>query len=322
MRSSRPFETKPQRWPSWRFSSSWRRPCGVVLAAPLTPGERRSSSTFRAHEVDGGLLPGVRDGVRLAVDLDVLAALQAAVAQLLEEGQQPLLAGEAGAGVLGSQALAGRLEGGPGGPEAVPAPAGGLVRLLARDQVIVTPGEAVDALRAFDEALEEVGREEGALGVDGRKTRPPPLPGPHAAPRREVDVGAQHVDGELGLDAVAGSLALHGFADAFVGLQDGGPRCRGRSSKAGRKVGEVFEQAPQRSAGPDPRGRWRSVRRSAGFRVAVRRPRPVLPRIREGDEPAILGQQGSLACGVLVVRCGTGGARGWPSCASSRPACE
>jgi hypothetical protein len=137
--------------------------------------------------VDQGVLPDVGDGVRLAVDFRVLRGLQAAVAQLLEEGQQPLLAGEAGAGVLGSQALAGGLEGGPGGLEAVPDPAGGLVRSLAGDQVVGLRAEAVDAFRAFDEALEEVGWEEGAFGMDGREDgaggtghqpNPPPTSGP------------------------------------------------------------------------------------------------------------------------------------------------
>jgi hypothetical protein len=129
----------------------------------------------------------------LALDLEGLGGLQAAVAELAEEGQQPLLSGEAGAGVFVSQGLAGRLERGPGGLQAVPASAGGLVRLLPTDEVVGLGGEAVDPLRAFDEALQEVGREEAALGLDAREEaaagagHQPALPrsfGPGVAGRR------------------------------------------------------------------------------------------------------------------------------------------
>src|SRR4029450_1728177 len=97
-------------------------------------------------EVDRGLLPHVRDWVRPPLDLGVLCGLEAAVAQLLEEREQPLLPRKARAGGFGLEALARVLESCPRGQEAVPASAGGFVGLFAVDKVVGLGGEAVDAL--------------------------------------------------------------------------------------------------------------------------------------------------------------------------------
>jgi hypothetical protein len=63
--------------------------------------------------VDRRVLPDVGDRVRVAFDLEALAGRQAAVAQLLEERQKPLVPGEAGGGVRFLQVGRGSLERGP-----------------------------------------------------------------------------------------------------------------------------------------------------------------------------------------------------------------
>ena len=86
--------TKPHRCSSERFSSSCTRLCGLLRAAPATPARRVVEIDAAADEVDRRVLPEMGDRVALAIDLNGFGDGQAAVAQFLEERQQPAFARE------------------------------------------------------------------------------------------------------------------------------------------------------------------------------------------------------------------------------------
>ena len=86
----RPLMTKPQRCSSERFRSSCTRPCGEWWRRRRHPASAVERDVA-ADEVDRDVLPGVRDRVGLALDLDRLRGLQPPVAELLEEHEQPAL---------------------------------------------------------------------------------------------------------------------------------------------------------------------------------------------------------------------------------------
>src|ERR1700719_3409318 len=89
-----------------------------------------------ADKMNGGLLPGVADCVRLAADFLCLGCLKAPVVEQLEHGQEPALTGETRAGISSRQFLAGGLKVGPRGLQAVPCSIGRFADLLSRSQMI------------------------------------------------------------------------------------------------------------------------------------------------------------------------------------------
>src|SRR5438477_8276607 len=75
----------------------------AVRAGPAGPrhaGQAPIQVHVEADQMDRRVLPGVRNGVRFPIDLDRLRWQQATVAQLLEQGHQPLLAGRGGRRVV------------------------------------------------------------------------------------------------------------------------------------------------------------------------------------------------------------------------------
>jgi len=127
-----------------------------------------------AHQVDGRRQlrrsPGVRDCVALALDLNGFGRLQPPVAQLLKQRQQPAFARQRSARVALFQPSPAGLESRPGPLQVVPRTVDGLIDLLA-GEVIVFGSQAVQALVAGQNALQEIHRQQGAFGVDGEKRR-------------------------------------------------------------------------------------------------------------------------------------------------------
>jgi len=104
--------------------------------------------------------------------------------ELVEEDEEPALAGQRRSRVARGEAGAGVAEGGPGADEPAPG-AGDLLRqALVRAQVVARRVEAGKLAVAGGEALEEVGREEGALAAHGGEGLP--AAGAHQAAGRRT----------------------------------------------------------------------------------------------------------------------------------------
>ena len=91
-----------------------------MWAGAIGTGYAAVEVDVEAQKVDHGVLPVVRDRVRLAVDLHRLSGDQAAVAEFLEQGKQPFFARWPGGRVSGRQFGEGALEPGPDAGEPVP----------------------------------------------------------------------------------------------------------------------------------------------------------------------------------------------------------
>ena len=133
------------------------------FAAPVQP-------LAEGDQVNGRLLPHVADGVRRAVVALKSAALnlQSAVAQFLEEHQQPAFTRQLRARVRFRQFTPLVVEAQPRAQAAVPRPVDRLVEPLAGQQVILLGAQPVD-LAAVGDALQEIGRQQAAFGFDGGK---------------------------------------------------------------------------------------------------------------------------------------------------------
>lgn len=122
-----------------------------------------------ADEVDGRVLPAVRDGVAASLELEGLGGLEASVAEFLEERQQPLLTGECGARVRRRELLRGRAETFPHAEHAVPRAADGFVELLTAAEVVGVRRQSRNLAVALREAIQEVRGQQCAFGGDGFK---------------------------------------------------------------------------------------------------------------------------------------------------------
>ena len=119
-----------------------------------------------ADQVDRRLFPGVADGVVNAARGQLALERQPAVAQLLEQDQQPALPRQRDAGVARGQAAPLLIEALPHAETAVPRAVDRLVEPLAGRQMIVGRGQAVQRA-AVGDALQQVRRQDRALGLDG-----------------------------------------------------------------------------------------------------------------------------------------------------------
>ncbi len=122
-----------------------------------------------ADQVNERVLPVVRDSVRLAVDLDRLGRDQSAVAELLEQREQPFLARRARRRVGGRQLRQQRLEARPNADESVPGSIDRFVQLLALGQVVGGRCQAVESGIAGDDALEQIRGEDRSLRANSRE---------------------------------------------------------------------------------------------------------------------------------------------------------
>ena len=122
-----------------------------------------------ADEVNGRVLPAVRDGVAASLELEGLGGLQATVAEFLEERQQPLLASERGARVGGGELLRAGSKTFPHTEHAVPRATDGFVEFFTAAEVVGVGREAGDFLVALRETVQEIRGQQCALGGDGFK---------------------------------------------------------------------------------------------------------------------------------------------------------
>jgi len=112
------------------------------------------------------MTPAVRDGIRLGIDRLRFAGLQAAILQLLKKREQPLLASDGGGRFRLGQFFESLLEGGPCARKTVPGAVDGLVQPFPREMVAAI-GDTRNVLVPPREPLQEISRQEPALGADG-----------------------------------------------------------------------------------------------------------------------------------------------------------
>ena len=134
----------------------------------LDAGAAAVQRDVAADQMDRRVVPAVGDGIRLAVDTDAAPQRQQPpVAQLVEQRQQPALAGDRGARVGTGQYGLGAAEGGPGGAAGVPGTIRRLGDPLARQQMVALRLQTLYILAAAgaDQAFEQIGRQQRALGA-------------------------------------------------------------------------------------------------------------------------------------------------------------
>jgi len=121
-----------------------------------------------ADKVDEGLVVLVGDRVLLAPD-DVRAgaAVESAVAELAEQGQEPAVPGEGGGVVVGVEPADVRLEGLPGAEEVGVGAADDLAEAGAGGEPVVGVAGAGEAGGVADEPFDEIGGQQAAFGGDG-----------------------------------------------------------------------------------------------------------------------------------------------------------
>jgi len=119
-----------------------------------------------ADEVDRGMAPEVRDRIALAVDFEGGVALQAPVAQLVEQREQPAVARQAGGRVSLRKALQLFAEARPQRREPVPGAVGGLVDALALRQVVLLGADAGQLCIEVRNAGDKLRGQEQAFGFD------------------------------------------------------------------------------------------------------------------------------------------------------------
>src|SRR5262245_42020852 len=120
----------------------------------------------------------MREGIRLAGDLDGASGLQAAKAKLLEEDEEPPLPRKRRSRVVFWEVAAGIAELDPCADETIPGADDCLVQREVR-QVVVLGTHATEIPVTLRYPLQEVGRQETALGAD----------------RLKEAAGAAHADG-------------------------------------------------------------------------------------------------------------------------------
>ena len=146
-----------------------------LLHQAVRAAARRAGHTRRepveihaaSHEMRRDARRGMRDGVRLALDLDGRGTRQASVAELLKQRQQPALAGCDRAGVVSGQLLYFGPEAGPQPGEAAPGAACGLAQALAGRESVVRGLQSFEPRAWVADALEQIVRQDGALRADG-----------------------------------------------------------------------------------------------------------------------------------------------------------
>jgi hypothetical protein len=97
------------------------------------------------------------------------------------------IAGQSPGRVTGREVLAGVIEGAPGGGEAGPSACDALVEALAVVEVIVARSEPVERAVTIRDPLEQVGRQQAALRVDGLEQ----ITGPQSAPAYTLPAGSR-----------------------------------------------------------------------------------------------------------------------------------
>ena len=196
------------------------------------------------------MLPGVADREDLVAVVGGDAGVQpgeAAVAVLVEQRQQPVLDGEAGAGrAVGRPSVAQRA---PGALEVVPVPFGGVLDGADADDVVVGGRGRGDVL-AVGDADEHVGGEQRRrrCGSDGEdlgawRWRASALaPGPLSGGVGQVDVDAEDVGVARRGDGQAADRLVDGAADPAVRLAElGGELLRRARLTSGRDRVEAVE---------------------------------------------------------------------------------
>jgi hypothetical protein len=118
-----------------------------------------------ADEVDRDVVPGVRDGIGLAVDLDGAGSLQTAEAQLFEKDEEPPLSRQCRSGVGFGEVATCVAELHPGPDETIPGADDRLVQWEV-GEVIVLCAYATEVPITVRDPLEEIGGQEAALGAD------------------------------------------------------------------------------------------------------------------------------------------------------------
>jgi len=141
-----------------------------VRASPLGPAAVQVVA--EGDQVDRHGLPPVADGVgeRACVGRvqrqAAAGVLQAAVAQFLEQDQQPALARQCRAAIARRQRLPLRRKAPPRAQAAVPRAVDRLVEPLACEQVVSLRRQPIQPA-ALSDALEQVRRQDAAFGFDG-----------------------------------------------------------------------------------------------------------------------------------------------------------
>ncbi len=186
-----------------------------ALAAPV-------QRLAKAHQVDGRLFPQVADGVGCPVVALQPAALklQATKAQFLKEHQQPAFARQRHAAVVRGQPAPLLIEAQPGAQAAIPRPVDGLVEALARQQVVVLRAQPLDCA-AIGDALEQVGGQQAALGLDGGKGGAGD--GLHNSSHPRFFAGAQNDKPEASPVILSAAKELFRSARFFAGAQNDKP---------------------------------------------------------------------------------------------------
>ncbi|HWQ34037.1 MAG TPA: hypothetical protein VNQ79_14400 [Blastocatellia bacterium] len=92
---------------------------------------------FRADQMNRRLLPGVRDGIASAINLDGFRGLQPAIPEFTEERQQPLFARQCGAGISRGQRRERFLKNCPRAEQPVPGLVDRFVKSDIADEVVI-----------------------------------------------------------------------------------------------------------------------------------------------------------------------------------------
>ena len=164
-------------------------------------------------EVDRDGAPEVRDRVVGAVNVDAPGERQPPVAEFLEEGEQPAVAGQPRRGVGLAEHRRCGPEGGPGAKQAVPGAVDDLVQPLAAPEVVGVRGEPAQRLLLVRDPPQEVRGQDRPLGPHGRERVA--ASGLHQVVLRrllrqwEVEEEAEDIRRELRLDGYPGVRAGH-----------------------------------------------------------------------------------------------------------------
>jgi hypothetical protein len=107
------------------------------------------------------------DGIGATVDLRAGASGQQAKAQLAQQRQAPFFIGEAGARLACGEVCGSHTKLRPELAETVPRLGDDLAQALAVQQAVVLGSAAIELFFGVEDAAQQVGRQQAALGADG-----------------------------------------------------------------------------------------------------------------------------------------------------------